>query len=218
MAKLNPADVYAALSRLLLPMPGDPEPRLLLQAVPGGAGLAERLPDGELEREHDRVFGHALSKDAPPYESSFGQAHVFMQSQTMADISGFYRAFGVAPAGGERIDHLAAELEFIQVLVVKETLAREAGDADGAQVCLDARRAFLRDHLGCWVRSFATRLRSAAGEEGFYPALADQIASFVEEECAALGVEPELVSAAELKVPEPGMDSACGSCNLSDFQ
>src|SRR3990172_4946219 len=53
------------------------------------------LSDAALEIAHAACFGHAVSKDCPPYEAEYGQAHIFEKTQTLADISGFYRAFGL---------------------------------------------------------------------------------------------------------------------------
>ena len=49
----------------------------------------------DLQAEHRRVFSNVITLDCPPYETLFGNDHVFAQSQVMGDIAGFYRAFGV---------------------------------------------------------------------------------------------------------------------------
>ena len=71
----------------------------------------------------------------------------------MADVAGFYKAFGVeVEADGERADHIAAELEFMNLLAVKESIAlQEEGEGEHAQICRDASRSFLRDHLMRWA-------------------------------------------------------------------
>ena len=53
--------------------------------------------DGQLTEEYTNVFGHTVSTDCPPYEAEYGQAHIFQKSHTIADLRGFYKAFGVAP-------------------------------------------------------------------------------------------------------------------------
>jgi len=82
----------------------------------------------------------------------------------MADVAGFYKAFGVeVDPGGERVDHIATELEFMNLLAVKESIALEKeGEGEHAQICRGASRSFLRDHLGRWVRPFAEKLEAAA--------------------------------------------------------
>src|SRR3990172_4683779 len=89
---------------------------------------------------------------APPYETEYGMAHVFMKVQTMADVAGFYRAFGLdlATAHRERPDHVAAELEVLHFLLLHEAMARTQGRQEEAKVSRRARTTFLREHLGAW--------------------------------------------------------------------
>jgi len=69
----------------------------------------------DLQAEHRRVFSNVITLDCPPYETLFGNDHVFAQSQVMGDIAGFYRAFGVELSKDihERLDHLSVEFEFM---------------------------------------------------------------------------------------------------------
>lgn len=214
MTNLERADAYAAYARLWFPMEGDPPVADLLSKIPGGRALLEIAPES-VAQEHDRTFGHSLSKDAPAYETSYGSAHIFMQSHELADIAGFYRAFGMDPTGLERPDHLSVELEFMHWLLVKEEHAR--AHADAAEVCREARRAFLRDHLGRWLGAFAGRLRGL-GVSKFYAELAERLAAFVREDCEALEVTPAAVSAAEVRQPEPDTSPACGPCGFNEFK
>lgn len=75
----------------------------------------------------------------------------------LADIAGFYRAFGFQVAG-ERPDHIVPELEFMALLHVKEAYALASSDEDGARVCADARRKFVQEHLGVWLPRLSQRI------------------------------------------------------------
>jgi TorA maturation chaperone TorD len=88
----------------------------------------------------------------------------------LADLGGFYRAFGFAPAEavGEKHDHIVSEIQFTALLLVMLARARDAGDAEAAGVTDDALRAFADDHLGAWIGLFCERLAATAG----LPALA----------------------------------------------
>lgn len=176
------------------------------------AEFARRLLPDEPDAEHLKMFGPTPAGDASPYESFYGNSHVFMQSQQLADIGGFYRAFGIEPRQGERSDHLAVELEFLAYLAVKESL----GTPEQTAICRDATRAFLRDHVGRWVRAFAVRVERA-GRSEYYTGLTREIADFVEADCRELGATPSEVSPAELRQPELETDMSCGDC-LSSFQ
>ena len=130
------------------------------------ADVARDIADGALSDEnlvvaHAACFGHAVSKDCPPYEAEYGQAHIFEKTQTLADIAGFYRAFGLEPAVAipDRADHIAFELEFMEFLCRKQAFALVNGHPpDRIEQCQGARRAFLEAHLGRWGFSFAHHL------------------------------------------------------------
>jgi DMSO reductase family type II enzyme chaperone len=87
----------------------------------------------------------------------------------MADVAGFYKAFGVeVESGHERADHITAELEFMNLLAVKECIAlQEDGDGEHAEVCRNASRAFLRDHLARWAPRLGECLAAADGDPIF---------------------------------------------------
>jgi len=155
---------------------------LPLEGLDGPEALAER---------YAAVFGHTISKTCPPYETEYGNLHLFQQSDHLADLAGFYRAFGVAAeAGRERLDHIAIELEFLYLLTFKEARALEEGKAEAAALCRDAQAAFVEDHIGRWAPVFARRLERA-DPEGPFAAAARLLADFIGAEAQALAAEAE---------------------------
>jgi TorA maturation chaperone TorD len=112
-----------------------------------------------LRKAHHAAFDESSGRRSAPTEmDQLGGAPQLELTRTfeMADVAGFYKAFGVAvderSEGGERVDHITAELEFMNLLAVKESLAlQEEGEGAHAQTCRNASRAFLRDHLGRWA-------------------------------------------------------------------
>jgi TorA maturation chaperone TorD len=110
----------------------------------------------------------------------------------LADVAGFYRAFGLQPSDGqpEIEDHVCAELELMSVLAYKEAWATAERHAAGLEVTRDAQRAFLRDHLGRWGPAFAARV-SAAAPPGTYPAAAAVLIGWLAADCARWEVTPE---------------------------
>ncbi len=154
-------------------------------------------PLSRLQDDYVAVFGLSICRECPPYETEFQRVdEVFYRTQQMADVAGFYRAFGLEPTATsrERPDHLALELEFESFLLMKNRLALSAASedpnaAEHADVCQSARAAFFRDHLIWWVPSFSLALRSKA-QRG-YLALAGQVlAAFLPVERARLGIDP----------------------------
>lgn len=167
----------------------------------------------ELKALHLGCFGHAVSKDCPPYEGEYGQAHVFQQTQTLADIAGFYRAFGLELAADfhERIDHLGIELEFMHFLCRKEAHGLQERHAPERIARGRAAQAqFLSEHLGAWVPQFAARLR-ARDARGLYGRLGDLLDAFVRGELRRFGVEPGAIARPSAAAPEAMQAGSCAA-------
>lgn len=95
------------------------------------------------------------------------------------DINGFYMAFGfqINPANGEKADHVAAELEYMAMLLVRLATALNEQDNSGADVCAAAFRKFGEDHAGQWIELFAERL-FASTRLPLYESIAALLACF----------------------------------------
>ncbi len=98
-----------------------------------------------------------------PYEVEHMKGHEFAKAHVLADIMGFYRAFGVEP-GGDRADHISAELEFMHLLAHKESHALSVGQTENAALCRDARQKFFREHLMTWTDELLEAMRRQAGD------------------------------------------------------
>lgn len=148
----------------------------------------------EMLSEHGRLFGaHLISKDCPICESFYGTADIFQLTDELADISGFYRAFGLETSEElkERIDHLGTELEFMHFLTYKEAYALENNDGEEkAAICLEGEKKFLKAHLGRWVGHFS-KLVDKKALQGLYPQLTRFLKRFVSLEMRHLGIEAE---------------------------
>lgn len=175
---------------------------------------------GDLQSEYGRVFGHTISKECPPYETQYGGTHdtsnIFQQAQVLADIAGFYRAFGLEASDQvkERLDHISIELEFMAFLTYKQAHALTSGWEDKAEVCREAQAKFLNDHLGQWVPLFTTRLSENAGD-GFYWELSRLTKAFLDFDVKAMGAKP-----CESGEPTPVTfepEESCFSCGIKDL-
>jgi nitrate reductase assembly molybdenum cofactor insertion protein NarJ len=92
-----------------------------------------------------------------PYEGSNVASTAGGVTPRLADVAGFYRAFGFA-VHGDRPDHVVAQLEFLAVALLAEADAIEAGDTGRAADAGAALRSFLRDHAGVWIDAWASRV------------------------------------------------------------
>jgi TorA maturation chaperone TorD len=146
----------------------------------------------DLQSEHRRVFSNVITLDCPPYETLFGNDHVFAQSHVMGDISGFYKAFGVELSKDihERLDHLSVEFEFMHFLAYKESYSRCHDGPEKTQIVVDAQKKFVKNHIGRWVPLFCRMLTKKA-DSGLFKLVADMTGEWMEFEAAFLSVTPQ---------------------------
>jgi TorA maturation chaperone TorD len=178
----------AELADRLVEGPGVAPPmRALLRQL---ASRAREADPATVADEYVLLFDRQVV--CPPYESAYGSApQMAGKSAQLADVAGFLTAFGLATEAtrSDIEDHIAAELEFMSVLALKEAYAMAEGDAEGLEVVRLAERAFLGDHLGRWAETFARGLRGATPLP-YYAAAAELLAIWIRTELEALGVGP----------------------------
>jgi nitrate reductase assembly molybdenum cofactor insertion protein NarJ len=174
----------------------------------------------DLQEAHRLTFGLTGSLC---YETELGMPNEYRQSQEMADISGFYRAFGFQVGGEqrERPDYLGTELEFLYVLSLKEAYAAEQGIEEHVEVCVEARRLFLRDHLGRWIGLFAqsvSRILGPEGEGSPYLWLSRLAAAMVQNDAYSLGLSLENRRLDEVQPTPIGPEISCETCPVNALQ
>jgi TorA maturation chaperone TorD len=149
------------------------------------AGVADRRPD------YVRTFGHVTVAECPLHETACEEGDPFRQPQTLADLAGFYRAWGLelAAGAGERADHLAIELEFMHYLAFREAWALEHHGSERAALVQASERRFLAEHLGRWGPAVARAAGSSA--DGWVGEAARLLERFLVAEMAAAGITAE---------------------------
>jgi len=150
-----------------------------------GEAFAAEDPE-DLLIDYTRIFLGPVDAIARPYGSVWlGGQQALMQDSTMA-VQQLYEqgGFEIDEDFRELPDHVAAELEFLYLLIYRETEARAKGDADAAAAMAALRRRFLGEHLGAWVAAFAAAVREGA-TTGFYRELADLTQRVVAAEAGA---------------------------------
>jgi|SRR5581483_610610 DMSO reductase family type II enzyme chaperone len=151
------------------------------------ADVLQGVSQASLEEEYRTVFTHVHSADCSLYETDYTAPQAWRQSQELADLGGFYRAFGVEEQM-ERPDHASVELEFLHVLAYKAAWAAANGDGEHLAVCERAHEAFLRDHALRWMPGLLQRLE-VRGAGGPYAAIARLALRFLAGEAARFGLQ-----------------------------
>lgn len=142
--------------------------------------LGAELP--ELAQAYLKTFEPSNGAERPPCETAHAPEtpqEGLVRNYELADIAGFYRAFGVEMTpGAERVDHIAVELEFLHLLAVKTAFAEENGELENADICRDAASNFLNGHLGRWCDKFSAWLDAHAAAD-LYRLAGNILAAFV---------------------------------------
>lgn len=132
----------------------------------GDAFAADRLED--LLVDYTRLFLGPVDAPAKPYGCVWlGSGSTLMQDSTMAVLALYEEAgFGLTEDFRDLPDHVAAELEFLYLL-----LHRENGDPPGADEARRLKARFLDEHLGRWADPFTEAVETHARTR-FYRELA----------------------------------------------
>ena len=109
----------------------------------------------ELAQDFTRTFT-AIGMDAYaaafPYESVYTSEKRLLMQASRDEVLAVYRAYGIDKGDWtEAEDHIALELEFMQILSDRAAQALRSGDEDSAYDLLVTQRNFVEDHLVSWV-------------------------------------------------------------------
>lgn len=214
------AQVYGFLAEAFLyPRENWTEDAALIPPIVRALGWLAVRPDlptaslPNLQAAHRHTFGIAGSLC---YETEYGLPHEYRQSQEMADIAGFYRAFGFNLGGQkrERPDHVAVELEFMHILALKEAYALETDIPEHLEICQAAQGKFLQDHLGRWIGLFAQGVAHNA-PDSLYTPLAQFVADFVQADAERLGVSLDTPQLSDVQHTPFDPDFSCADCAVA---
>ena len=130
--------------------------------------------------DYTRLFLGPSHIIAQPHGSVWLEGEkTLMRDSTMA-VQELYEegGFEIAEDFRELPDHIAAELEFLYLLICRENEARCDHDPEALRATASLRTRFLNEHLGRWVGSFTAAVRAGA-QSGFYRELSALTERFV---------------------------------------
>ena len=145
------------------------------------------------------LFGRGM---CPLNEAVYLQprASALRVAQQTSILASFYRDHGLAPTvrGGEQLDHICFELEFMAALAAKEAYASGRDESQASDLAT-AQSKFVRDHLSAWIPAFTRRLKVISAQRAF-TALALFTQSFIERECERFEVRSRKTVASGLEL------------------
>lgn len=165
-------------------------------SVQKGAATLLSWAAGYSEDAADKVYDDCMAlligpgkPLAAPWESVYSEQNegLIFQQET-ADVRKAYRAFGlqVDRLNHEPDDHIAYELEFVSTLGARAAEALREGRDDEAQGLVDAKAAFLADHLQTWAFKWCDLVDEHAATD-FYRGIALLVRGFLQESLASAG-------------------------------
>ena len=130
--------------------------------------------------DYTRLFLGPVNALAKPYGSVWMSGEATLMQDSTMDVLSLYREGGFDLDEGfrELPDHVAAELEFLYLLIFRENVAQRESDLDALMANEALRKRFLADHVGSWVDRFSAAMTAGAGTD-YYRALADLTQRFV---------------------------------------
>lgn len=138
----------------------------------------------ELAADYMRTFfGHGYNGHAAayPFESVYSSEKRLLMQGARDEVLALYRAAGLEKQDSwkEGEDHMALELEYMQILSQRTADALGNGDDKAAKKLLKSQRNFIEDHLGGWAPLLTEQMLRFASTD-FYRGLAYLTEGFVE--------------------------------------
>ena len=159
-------------------------PDLAAHARRLGEGFSAEEPESLLV-DYTRLFLGPGPIVAKPYGSVWLEGEeTLMRDSTMAVLEMYQEGgFEIDEDFRELPDHIAAEMEFLYLLIYRENEARRNDDPEALTAMAGLRKRFLDEHLGSWVGPFTAAVKAGA-QSGFYRELAELTDRFVKMEAS----------------------------------
>lgn len=124
---------------------------------------------------------------AYPFESVYTSPKRLMMQEARDEVLLLYRAAGLEKLESEKEaeDHLALELQFMEILVERSMDALQEGNQEEMKQLLCQQRNFLEDHLLFWYPMMENDIQRLA-KTGFYKGVGELALGFIEVDAAFL--------------------------------
>lgn len=134
-------------------------------------------------------FGHGYNGHAAayPFESVYTSEKRLLMQDARDEVLALYRAAGLGKdeSWKEGEDHIALELEYMQILVQRTTEALREDRQDDAYRLVKRQKHFMEDHIGAWAPLFCEQIRNFAKTD-FYRGLSYMTEGFLETDAALI--------------------------------
>ncbi|MBT3942453.1 MAG: molecular chaperone TorD family protein [Chloroflexi bacterium] len=154
------------------------------------SGRAHEFGLAGLQSEHSRLFAGAVMCRAN--EVAY-EPLSFSMTEKLADVSGFYEAWGyeITTGIGQRCDFAGVELEFTSLLLLKQAYAEENGWTDETVIASEAVRKFITDHVANWMPMLSDRIYGLTGGKGIIGAGGAVLGHLMETEAKLVDLDEE---------------------------
>ncbi len=163
------------------------DPELAAHAHRLGEEYSAEEPESLL-LDYTRLFLGPSHPIAAPYGSVWLEdPKTLMGDSTMAVQELYHEGgFEIDEDFRELPDHIAAELEFLYLLIYRENEGHRNGEPEALKAATALKKRFLDEQLGLWVRPFTAAVKAGA-QSGFYRQLAELTDRFVKMEASGDG-------------------------------
>lgn len=138
------------------------------------SGVADPLTELAVDYVHAFIgSGNTADSAAYPFESVYTSEKRLLMQGARDEVLAVYRSCGLAKQGTwhEGEDHVALELEFMEVMAKRTAEALRASDEEEAVALLETQRSFLNEHLAAWAPMMTADMRRFVTTD-FYRGLA----------------------------------------------
>lgn len=178
--------------------------------------VKEKISLDDIRSDYIDIFDRGKSENSL-YETEYGKERVMAKTNELADLSGFYQAFGLDNNSNEVVhdmpDHVSVELEFYSYLLLKQLFLEENNIQEGIEIVLEGRKKFLNDHLGRFVKSIS--LRPGVLNNDYFSKIFNWLDSFIDHECNLLEIQPKIVDWLLSQAEGETISCQLGGCKIA---